>query len=324
MNNGASAAELCGDEDESLALRTRRLIAGALPSHNAFSIERGHARSPRHGAGEEAQLIMLRTGIGLAILFWSLSAAAAEGEGQPPTETKHEDAASAAAEGRLSAFGIAPSLVAHAGGLALAGYDGAARSFRARGAAEGRILSPLSFRVEYDYGPATGALERVALGLHGSLLQQSRHGFDLGVVGLYQPREFRSEGNISLGIALARSFGPLALVLNTLVGSDSEGDDQSLEARFSALYRLRPYWVLGVDSRGRYNLSDDEKRAKTETVDWEMQSGVVTQFGVGPLLLSALLGPSVLQRSRFDRDVALDSSDVRVGLLAMAGAGGAF
>jgi hypothetical protein len=116
----------------------------------------------------------------------------------------------------------------------------------------------------------------------------------------------------------------LTLVLDPLVGSDTEGDDQSLELRLGALYQAGPRWVVGLDSRGRYNLSSDQKRVGHAIIDWEAQAGASAAFGLGPLLLSTLVGPSLLQRTDLGLAGNAAEHQVKSGLLAMAGAGGSF
>jgi hypothetical protein len=271
---------------------------------------------------------MIRISIALTITTCALTASAAEHgyfDGEVEAEKSPENAAAeAAASGALSPFSVSPRVPRAANAVALSGYDSAADGFRARGAADGRVLEFLAARVEYDHGPANGPSDRVSLGLRAALLNQAAHGVELGVLGFYQPRDFREEGNVTLGLLLARRFERLTLVLNPLVGSDPEGDDQSFELRFAGLYKVGSRLVVGLDSRGRYNLSTDYKRAGHSGIDWEGQAGVSTAFGLGPLLLSTLIGPSFLQRSVVGLDGNPGETQLRAGLLAMAGAGASF
>jgi hypothetical protein len=284
---------------------------------------------------------MRRTTIALAVLTTTWSAAAAEPHGasndaarEDTRDLSEEDgrgerdtghsATRAAASGALSTFSVAPGVPRAANGLVLGGYDSAANAFRARGAADGRILSFLAARVEFEHGPSNGPSNRVALGLRAQFLNQAAHGIDLGAMVFYQPNDFREEGNVVAGLLFARSFDRLTLVLNPLVGSDPEGDDQSFELRVAGLYRTGSSLVVGIDSRSRYNLSSDIKRAGFQTIDWETQAGASAAFGVGPVLISALVGPSLLQRTDVAADGTSGDPHVRAGLLAMAGAGASF
>src|SRR5205814_4205028 len=118
--------------------------------------------------------------------------------------------------------------------------------FRARGAAEGRLLGFLTARVEYEHGLANGPDDRVSLGLRATFLNQAAHGVDLGALAFYQPRDFRGEGEVVAGLLLARHFDRLTLVLNPLAGSDPEGDDQSVELRLAGLYKASSWLVVGL------------------------------------------------------------------------------
>ncbi len=276
---------------------------------------------------------MIRIASVLTILL-SASVAAASGQREANGDRAQVDenaekpaenaATEAAASGGLSPFSISPSVPRLANAVALSGYDTAANSFRARGAAEGRLLKFLAARVEYDHGPANGPDDRVSLGLRASFLNQATHGVELGALVFYQPRDFREEGNVVAGLLVARRFDRLTLVLNPLVGSDPEGDDQSFELRFASLYKASSWLVVGLDSRGRYNLSSDQKRAGQFGIDWDAQAGASAAFGLGPLSLSLLVGPSFLERTYLAVDGSAGDHELHAGLLAMAGAGATF
>lgn len=233
-------------------------------------------------------------------------------------------AVDAAARGALTPFSLSPDVPRAGTGLALGGYDGAANAFRARSAVDGRLLDFLAARVEYEHGPANGSPDRVSLGLRAKLLNQAAHGVELGVLAFYQPRDFRGEADVVGGVLLARRFDRLTLVLNPLVGSDPEGDDRSFELRLAGLYKANSWLVIGLDSRGRYNLSTDTKRVGQSSLDWEAQAGAAAAFCVGPVSFSTLLGPSLLQRSDPGLDGGSGQRQLRGGLLAMAGAGATF
>lgn len=260
----------------------------------------------------------------------TLASAAREDRALPPQSPpapespKTDSTVDAAAGGVLSPFSVAASLPRAAAAIALGGYDSAAGSFRARAATEARLLPVLALRLEYEHGPANGPSDRVSLGLRASFLNQAQHGLDLGAMAFYQPRDFRDEGNVVGGLSLARRFERLTLVLNPLVGSDPEGDDRSFELRFAGLYRTRFPLVFGLDSRGRYNFSSDQKRVGNWGVDWDAQAGATVALGIGPLLVTALMGPSLIQRAYQGPSGPSADRNLRVGLLAMAGAGGVF
>jgi len=232
-------------------------------------------------------------------------------------------ATEAASDGVLSPFttpAAVPSFRASA--QSYAGYDSAAASARARASVDGRLTNFLALRVEFDHGPATGSQDRLSVGARFGILKQSRHGIDLGAGLFYQPKDFRSEGNVVGGLMLARHFGHLGLFANTLFGTDPEGDDQSLELRLGGLYAAQDWLSVGFDARSRFNFSEDEKRSTAQSVDWELQAAPTAIFCLGQLSLMALLGPSVVRTTPAAGETM--GGGTRSGLLAMAGAGGAF
>ena len=233
-------------------------------------------------------------------------------------------ATSAASEGLLSPFTTGAVIsTARASAQSYVGYDGAAAVARARGAAEGRLTDYLSLRIDFEHGPATGTDNRLSVGARVGILKQQQYGIDLGAGLFYQPKDFRDEGNVVAGIMLARHFGRLGLFANTLLGSDPEGDDQSLEMRLGSLYAASRWLSIGLDGRSRINFSRDTKRQGMRSVDWELQAAPTAIFCLGPISLMALLGPSLLRETPAAIDLNRESR-IRAGLLAMAGAGGAF
>ena len=238
-----------------------------------------------------------------------------------PPEPKANQAAS---DGFLSPF-TTPAVISTLRGSAqsYAGYDGAAAAPRARAVAEGRLTNYLSLRMEFEHGPATGTDDRLSIGARLGILTQQKFGVDFGAGLFYQPKDFREEGNIVGGLMVARHFGRLGLFANGLFGSDSEGDDQSLELRLSSLYAANSWLTVGVDARSRMNLSQDQKRLRTRSVDWDMQAAPTAIVCLGQFSLMALVGPSLIRETPPGGEVA-GGIRTRGGLLAMAGAGGAF
>ena len=206
---------------------------------------------------------------------------------------------------------------------ALGGYDTAANSVRARSAAETAVTSWFAIRVDYDHGQGPGLDDRVGLGGRFQILDQSRHGIDLGFGAFYQPRDFRSEGNIVGGLMLGRRFGRLGLFASALVGSDPEGDDQDTEGRLSTLYRATDAFSVGLDNRFRYVLSTDQKRYGTIMTDWELQLEPTVIVNWGPLALMSEAGLSALQNTG-PIGMPENRRVVHTGVIAMAGAGAVF
>jgi hypothetical protein len=242
-----------------------------------------------------------------------------------PSRASNAAPASGAAEAGL----FLPALLApriYAGtafASARAGYDGARDAFVARSTAEGSLADILALRVEFEHGPSLGPEDRVRVGGRLTLLRQSEHGVDGGVALFYDPKDFREEGNVVGALIVGRSFGRLGLFANALFGSDPEGDDQQLELRLASTYRAAEQLHVGLDTRMRYNMSSDEKRAGTLTTDWELQALPTLSLELGSIALVADVGVSALQSTgpfaqpgeRTERDV---------GVLALAGAAGAF
>jgi hypothetical protein len=244
-------------------------------------------------------------------------------EDVPPAVTA-PSAKQAASDGLLSPF-TSPAAIStsRASAQSYVGYDGAASLARARASVEGTLTSFLALRVELEHGPATGADDRVAVGARLGILTQRTYGADLGADLFYQPKDFRGEGNVVAGLMLARHFDRLGLFANALFGSDPEGDDQLLELRLGGLYAATDWLSLGLDARSRQNFSQDRKRARARSVDWEVQAAPTAIFCLGQFSLMALVGPSIVREMPAAGEVSPDTR-THGGLLAMAGAGGAF
>ena len=243
---------------------------------------------------------------------------------QPTSVSPQPSASQAASDGQLSVFTSAAVISnARVNAQSYVGYDSAISLARARGAAEGRLTPFLALRMEFEHGPATGAADRVSIGARLGILTQRKYGVDLGAGLYYQPKDFRGEGNIVGAMMLARHFENLGVFANALFGSDPEGDDQLLELRLGSLYAVGDWLRVGVDARSRLNFSQDQKRLQANRVDWEMQAAPTAIFCVGQLSLMALAGPSFVRETPAAGVSARDGR-THGGLLAMAGAGGAF
>jgi len=242
----------------------------------------------------------------------------------PEQEALPPKASQTAAEGLLSPFTSA-AVISKSRAIAQSyvGYDGAVAETRARVAAEGRLTSFLALRVEFEHGPATGNENRLSVGARLGILTQPQSGIDFGAAVYYQPKDFRDEGNVVAGLLLAHHFGRLGLFGNTLLGSDPEGDDQSFELRLGGMYAAKDWLSVGFDARSRWNFSQDAKRARARSVDWEMQAAPTAILCWGSFSLMALVGPSLVKMMPPVGDASTDSY-TRAGLLAMLGAGGAF
>ena len=239
-------------------------------------------------------------------------------------EVQSTGAARAADDGLLTPYTLSPRLRSGQSWVrAVAGYDTAANSFRARSAAESAVTNYFAVRAEYEHGPAMGFKDRVGLGGRIQFLDQSKHGIDAGFGVFYMPKDFRGEGNIVGGLMLGRRFGRLGIFGSALFGSDPEGDDQELDGRLSTLYRVADHFELGWDNRIRYVLSTDAKRFGTVNTDWELALEPTATVSLGPLAILTEAGFSALQNSGPIGQLN-DRRVVRTGAIAMAGAGGVF
>lgn len=243
---------------------------------------------------------------------------------EPAPLNSQAEARDAAAAGLLSPF-TAPAAIsgARASAQSYAGYDSAAAAGRVRAVADGRLTNFLAMRVEFEHGPGTGSEDRLSVGARVGILTEQRFGVDLGAGLFYQPKDFRGEGDVAVGLMLARHFERLGLFANALFGSDPEGDDQSLELRFGSLYSASRWLTVGIDARSRLTFSEDQKRVLTRSVDWELQAAPTAIVCLGPFSVMGLLGPSMLEETPAQGELS-HTTRLHVGLLAMAGAGGTF
>ena len=241
--------------------------------------------------------------------------------GAPPDAASATGAADA---GLLMPAIMAPRVYAGtAYAVARSGYDGAHDAFVARATAEGSVADILALRVEYEHGPSLGPEDRVRIGARVTLLDQDEHGVDGGVALFYDPKDFREEGNIVGALLVGRRFGRVSAYGDVLFGSDPEGDDQQLELRLASSYRAADALHLGLDARGRYNMSSDEKREGTLTIDWELQALPTLSLELGGVALVVDLGVSALQTTGLVGEPN-EETHVDVGVLALGGAAGAF
>jgi hypothetical protein len=264
-------------------------------------------------------------GTGLFTVQATAADAADEGPSSPNAELAPADRAASA--GLLLPFTVAPRLPAETSyALLRAGYDGAAHAAAVRGVAEAGLLRSLSLRVEFEHGaevPHADPDDRVRIGARLSLLEQDRNGLDAGVALFYDPRDFRSEGNVFFGVLAGRQFGRVELFGNALLGSDPEGDDQTLELRLSSFYRAAAGLQIGIDNRVRHNFSTDDKRDGGTTTDWDLEMLPTVSWALGRFVLVADAGVRALQTTG-PFGTPAQRTQMNVGLLTLAGVGGAF
>lgn len=264
-----------------------------------------------------------------ACLLFAARASAEPSAEMAPRDQPDAAASTGGASAAADAGNLLPSVLSariHPGSAfatARSGYDGASEAFVARAVMDGSLTSFLALRLDFEHGPSMGPENRLRIGGRLQLLNDEDHGLDGAVALFYDPNEFREEGNIVAGLLVSKRLGRLGLFGNALFGSDPEGDDQVLELRFAPLYRVLENFELGLDARGRYNMSSDDKRTGTLTRDWELQALPTASLAFGPFAVVAEAGLSAQRTTdRFGEPGEL--SETHTGILAMAGAAGAF
>jgi hypothetical protein len=203
------------------------------------------------------------------------------------------------------------------------GYDGATEAVLARAVAEASLARLLALRVEYEHGASPAAQDRVRLGARLALLHQADHGIDGGLTLIYDPKDFHEEGNIIAGLLVGRDVGGTSLFANALFGSDPEGDDQTVELRLGVLQRAARRVHVGLDARGRYDLTSDAKRNGTTTTDWEAWGLGTASLELGAFALTADAGVSARQTTSLFGEPG-EATHTAAGVLGLLGAAAAF
>lgn len=206
---------------------------------------------------------------------------------------------------------------------ARSGYDASSDAVVVRAVGEGSLASFLALRLEFEHAPSLGTEDRVRVGARLRVLEQSSHGVDGGVALFYDPKDFRQEGNIVTGLLVGREFGRLGVFADAFFGGDPEGDDAQLELRLGSVYRATSWLHVGLDTRGRYNLSSDTKRAGTLTTDWELQVLPHASVELGAIAIVADLGlAAVHTKGPFGEPD--EQTEVAAGVLALGGVAATF
>lgn len=318
----SAVAQTATDPDATAPAPRRAETTSSLDRNNS----RPNADSERPATTELTYQSDSANSTGDRVLHYRLDAAPepSDADATEKTSSGSGSAAPAATDGQLSPYTLSPiTRSGQSWARAVAGYDSAAATFRARSAADSAVTSFFAVRVEFEHGPATGYEDRVAIGGRFQVFNQKKHGFDGGFGAFYRPRDFRGEGNFVGAVMLARHFGRLGLFGSALFGSDAEGDDQDVDGRVSVLYRLADHFEIGWDNHLLYVLFTDQKRFGTITTDWELQLEPTAVVTLGPLALLTEAGFSALQTTGPIGDPTSQRL-VRTGMIAMAGAGGVF
>jgi hypothetical protein len=194
---------------------------------------------------------------------------------------------------------------------AYAGYDSAAKAGLFETTAEVRLFGPIAIRGGVVKTSSADEL-KPEIGLRAQFLNQEAHGVDASFGVFYKPEGFdEPNGEVEGVLAVSRRFGDVTGLVNLAAGKDTEKDDADAEVRVAVLYRLSRAAQVGLDSRLRFRLNDDETTtapvAETEP-DLDFVAGPVASYLIGPFALLGQVGVS-----------AVKIGDTRGGVIALGG-----
>jgi hypothetical protein len=197
------------------------------------------------------------------------------------------------------------------------GYDGAARAPTFSVGTELRLFRRVSLVGGVAYGNAVAADAglRPQLGARVQLFGQAASGVDASVGFLFRQDRFAAEAGLFQGsLALGRSFGKTATVVNVVYGQDGEGDDHEGEVRLAALRHVHGGLHVGVEGRYMHSLdSTDPHRAMNGTPSMEALAAPMVAYTAGTWAFIAEAGVASRQTAHLDS-----------GLLALGGIGTTF
>lgn len=188
------------------------------------------------------------------------------------------------------------------------GYDGAARVPVFSVGTEVRVVRRLSLLVGVARSStsAAGADVRPQVGARVQLLNQGPSPVDVSATLMFRQDRFTSEdGLFQGGIAVGRSFGETAAVVNVIYATDGEGDDHQGELRLGATRRLLGGLHAGLEGRYMHAIaSTDPNRQALGTPSMEASAGPLVAYLVGSWAFVAEVGLAARQTSRLDTGVA--------------------
>jgi hypothetical protein len=186
-------------------------------------------------------------------------AAAASDEEGPP-------AALEAREGQLTPQTLS-AVIGHKQIIALmvGGFDAAPdRGIVFNAGVEGELWHRVALEVGLEYAGDIQAVYR-SLGVRVSLLRQEPHKLDLGLVGEYRSLA-HVPGTFELGLLAGRRWRRLGLQANALYGQGLDPGERDVELRAALLFFVRPRLNVGIDLRGRFDLSRKSAESKLELI----------------------------------------------------------
>lgn len=174
-----------------------------------------------------------------------------------------------------------------------AGFDTATARALFRGEANASVVGVLGVRagVSYDgMGPSAHPL----VGGWLDALSQKHAGLDLSLHARFESDGFNMVPAVAGGVALARSFGDLNLLMNAEYGHGVHDDERSGTVSFAAVERLSSHFGAGVDSRFQIDLERDSDEPENE-LDWRLLAGPLALASFGAFSISAGGGVSALR-----------------------------
>jgi hypothetical protein len=260
---------------------------------------------------------MFARGGALAVVVLSFGVraiAAAQG-----LEVEHQipppvDVATAARDGAFlpstqsARVGAVPALVSGYGG-----YDTAHKSAIGTVVTEVRVWGPIAIRGGVEYSPIRNE-PRATIGGRVQLLHQEVHGVDGALSVFYRPEGFTEpEGEIETFASIGRRFDRVALLGNLVYGQDPEGKERDGEVRLGGLYTAGRT-SIGLDARVRFAIAPQKRTTSAADPKLDVLAGPVVMATVGPLLLFAEAGPSLLKVT----------AKTSLGVAGMGGVGAVF
>jgi hypothetical protein len=203
-------------------------------------------------------------------------------------------------------------------GFGWAGYDGATRTPLVGATADVRLGARLVIGAGATYAARDSndrAEFRPSVFARYQILDQSRHGVDLGAAIAYRQDRFVSEDGLLQGTLSVGVRGDAGAILMSLgYGQDGEGDDHVGDARLVALRHLVGTLHVGVNGHAQWLLdSSDPNRAQHGTPSLELTVAPTLTYGVGTTTLTLEVGWS-----------GVDFDQFRGGVLAVGGVGTSF
>jgi hypothetical protein len=199
-------------------------------------------------------------------------------------------------------------------GKLLSGYDASSSSALFKAEAEATIRGPVGLRAGVSYD-GIGSKSRPFIGGFFDVLEQSKYGLNLSLLGRLESHGFNAVPGVAAGFALSRSFDGTLLLASAEYGHGLEGNEQNAAGSLAFMQRLSPHFRLGLDGKFQIDLERDGSEPLDEP-DWRTTAGPMLVASVGNF--SATLGGGVSALRYRLSDVT------HVGPAAYAGIGAAF